>query len=169
MKKLVIFFTLVIAVIFSSCATAKKDDLCFSEQSVVLEATKQGRGFSDIRIVRRFGETRNVFTGEPYFCDHVAYPYYSIRKFCSALDGEVTEMRGFGDNKSDASVTVKTGNLEIEYFGYFRFSENLNVGDKIKKGTCLGIMFGGGETGMVLHLRTRYNGRLVDPEQFFLK
>ena len=115
MKKLVIFFTLVIAVIFSSCATAKKDGLCFSEQSIVLEATKQGRGFSDIRIVRRFGETRNVFTGEPYFCDHVAYPYYSIRKFCSALDGEVTEMRGFGDNKSDASVTVKTGNLEIEY------------------------------------------------------
>jgi len=167
MKKRVFCLAILLSAIISSCASVNTEGLCFSEQSVVLEATKEGIDLSLIRPICKFGKSRNCFTNESYFRDYVAYPYYSIRKFCSALDGEITEMCKWKDNGEGASITVRTGKLEIEYFGSFWFAENLSVGGKIKKGTYLGRMYGGGDGGMVLHLRTRYNGKVVDPELFF--
>ena len=65
------------------------------------------------------------------------------------------------------SITVKTDDLEIEYFGYMKINPELAVGDRIEKGTYLATMLGGGDSGMVLNIRMRYKGDVIDPTPFF--
>lgn len=58
-------------------------------------------------------------------------------------------------------------NLEIQYFGYMRIDEKLKVGDKVKKRTYLSTMLGGGDNGMVLNIRMKYKGEIIDPSTWF--
>ena len=134
--------------------------------SVILEPAKPLSYYKTLPIAERFGEAVNPISGEPFFRDYIAFPYYSIRKFCSALDGEITKISGGAEN-GESSVSVRTGKLEIEYFGCFHIEKNLSVGGKAKKGECLGVMFGGGDGGMVLKIRMRYDEKIVDPTEFF--
>ena len=143
--------------------------------SVVMETTKEGISPDDIKIAEKFGEAQNPITGEKFFRDYVSYPYYAIKKVCSALDGEIVEI-GLKENTSPRDlfsspleyfIIIKTEDLEIEYFGYMSIDKNLKVGDKIKKGTYLSTMLGGGDSGMVLSIRMKYKGEIIDPSAWF--
>ncbi|MBQ5499345.1 MAG: hypothetical protein IIT73_06085, partial [Treponema sp.] len=91
------------------------------------------------------------------------------RNFCSALDGTIVYI-GQPTNYplvANAAITVKTDGLEIEYFGLMWLNKDLSVGSKIEKGTYLGTMRGGGDSGMVLNIRMRYDGKIIDPSRWF--
>ena len=143
--------------------------------SVIMETTKEGISPDDIKIAEKFGEAQNPIIGEKYFRDYVSYPYYAIKKVCSALDGEIVEI-GMKENTSPRDlfsspleyfIIIKTEDLEIEYFGRMRIDKNLKVGDKIKKGTYLSTMLGGGDGGMVLNIRMKYKGEIINPSEWF--
>lgn len=174
MKKL-IFLLSIIPILFS-CASNKKDldvydnvieDIMADAQSVIMEAT--GSYSTEIKIINKYGDAQDPLTGKSYFRDYVSYPYYSILKVCSALDGVIVQIASPKDNLGIAnySITVKTDDLEIEYFGYMKINTELSVGDKIEKGTYLTTMLGGGDGGMVLNIRMRYKGIVIDPSPFF--
>ncbi len=178
MKKLryeFIFLFSLIPIIFS-CTSNKSnhgvydyisENIMADAHSVIMEAT--GSYSTEIKILKTYGETQNPFTGKSYFRDYVSYPYYSIRKVCSALDGVIVRIDLPKDNQGIAnySITVKTDDLEIEYFGYMKINPELAVGDRIEKGTYLATMLGGGDNGMVLNIRMRYKGDVIDPTPFF--
>ena len=143
--------------------------------SVIMETTKEGISPDDIKIAEKFGEAQNPITGEKFFRDYVSYPYYAIKKVCSALDGEIVEI-GLKENTSPRDlfsslleyfIIIKTEDLEIEYFGYMSIDKNLKSGDKIKKGTYLSTMLGGGDSGMVSNIRMKYKGEIIDPSIWF--
>ena len=143
--------------------------------SVIMETTKEGISPDDIKIAEKFGEAQNPITGEKFFRDYVSYPYYAIKKVCSALDGEIVEI-GLKENTSPRDlfsslleyfIIIKTEDLEIEYFGYMSIDKNLKSGDKIKKGTYLSTMLGGGDGGMVLNIRMKYKGEIINPSEWF--
>ena len=146
--------------------------------SVIMETTKKGISPDDIKITEKFGEAQNPFTGEKYFRNYVSYPYYAIRKVCSALDGEISEI-GMRENQHASArrdlffspceyfIIIKSEDLEIEYFGCMSIDKNLKVGDKIKKGTYLSTMLGGGDGGMVLNIRMKYKCEIIDPSAWF--
>lgn len=134
-----------------------------NSQSVILESTNETIDISKIKISEEFGDTQNPFTGKYFFRDYIAYPYYSIRKVCSALDGEVVKITKEKEN----SIIIKTSDIEIEYFGWIKIDENLKVGDEIVKGTYLGTLFGGGDSGMKLKIRMKYNGSIINPSLWF--
>ena len=165
----------IIPILFS-CASNKKDldasdyiieNIMSDAQSVIMEAT--GSYSTEIKISKKFGEAQDPFTGKTIFRDYVSYPYYSIRKFCSALDGVIVQIESPKDKQGTAnlSIIVKTDELEIEYFGYMKINPELAVGDAIKKGTYLATMLGGGDSGMVLNIRMRYKGQIIDPSPWF--
>ncbi|MBR0124759.1 MAG: hypothetical protein IJM03_05360 [Treponema sp.] len=173
-----LFATLLLLFIFISCTTNKikkeeeiydyisKNIMC-NAQSVILEATKKEINPDDIKISGHFGERPGIC--KKYYCDYISYPYYSIRKFCSALDGTIVYI-GQPTNYplvANAAITVKTDGLEIEYFGLMWLNKELSVGSKIEKGTYLGTMKGGGDSGMVLNIRMRYDGKIIDPSRWF--
>lgn len=139
--------------------------------SVIMETTKGEYSTDEIKIAGKFGETQDPFTGKSFFRDYVSYPYYAIRKVCSALDGEIVEITGLKKLEQNlglgTSITIKTEDLEIQYFGYMRIDEKLKVGDKVKKGTYLSTMLGGGDNGMVLNIRMKYKGEIIDPSTWF--
>ena len=143
--------------------------------SVIMETTKEGISPDDIKIAEKFGEAQNPITGEKFFRDYVSYPYYAIKKVGSALDGEIVEI-GLKENTSPRDlfsslleyfIIIKTEDLEIEYFGYMSIDKNLKSGDKIKKGTYLSTMLGGGDGGMVLNIRMKYKGEIINPSAWF--
>ena len=146
--------------------------------SVIMETTKEGISPDDIKIAEKFGEAQNPITGEKFFRDYVSYPYYAIRKVCSVLDGEISEI-GMRENQHASSrldlfaspleyfIIIKTEDLEIEYFGNMSIDKNLKSGDKIKKGTYLSTMLGGGDGGMVLNIRMKYKGEIINPSEWF--
>ena len=139
--------------------------------SVIMETTKEEYSTDEIKIAGKFGENQDPFTGKSFFRDYVCYPYYAIRKVCSALDGEIVEITGLKKLEQNlgqgTSITIKTEDLEIQYFGYMRIDEKLKVGDKVKKGTYLSTMLGGGDNGMVLNIRMKYKGEIIDPSTWF--
>ncbi len=139
--------------------------------SVIMETTNEKYSADDIKIAGKFGEAQNPFTGKSFFRDYISYPYYAIRKVCSALDGEIIEITGLKNLEQNlglgTSITIKTEDLEIQYFGYMRIDEKLKVGDKVKKGTYLSTMLGGGDNGMVLNIRMKYKGEIIDPSTWF--
>ena len=150
-------------------------NIMIGAHSVVMETTKEDISPDDIKIAGKFGEAQNPITGEKFFRDYVSYPYYAIKKVCSALDGEIVEI-GLKENTSPQDlfsspleyfIIIKTEDLEIEYFGYMSIDKNLKVGDKIKKGTYLSTMLGGGDSGMVLNIRMKYKGEIIDPSAWF--
>ncbi|UTC55951.1 DUF4431 domain-containing protein [Treponema sp. OMZ 906] len=132
-------------------------------QSVILETTNDKIDISKIKIVEDFGNVSNPFTGEYFYRDFIAYPYYSIRKFGSAIDGEIVEI----SKTTESSIIIKSGDLEIEYFGWITLDENLKVGDKILKGTFLGTLYGGGDSGMKLKIRMKYKDTIINPSLWF--
>lgn len=168
MKKIILlplFFMLV------SCASNSVEDIMSGAQSVVLETTNPEINPEKIKIDRKFGEAQNPLDGEKYYRDYVSYPYYSIKRFRSALDGEIVKI-GAPENlyggMENTSIIVKTGDLEIEYFGMMGLvNPELSVGSKIKKGTYLATMAGGGETGMRLNIRMKHRGEAINPEPWF--
>ena len=125
--------------------------------SILLEATN-GNNF--IEIQQNFGITQHPFTGELVFRDYIAFPYYSIRRFKNALSGIVTNME---NDTYEKRIIIKSGNLEIEYFGHMIINERLAINSVIEKGTFIGEMQGGGDSGMVLKIRMKYKGILIDP------
>ena len=176
MKK--IFFITALSLIFISCTTNKTErdintyiskNIMADAQSVIMETTREDITPDKIKITDMFGDAQNPFTGEKYFRDYVSYPYYSIRKFCSALDGVITKIdcptNYYGD--ANLSIIVKTEELEIEYIGLMKINPDLALGDKINKGTYLATMLGGGDSGMVLSIRMRYNGEVINPAPWF--
>ena len=48
-----------------------------------------------------------------------------------------------------------------------KINPELAVGNRIEKGTYLATMLGGGDSGMVLNIRMRYKGDVIDPTPFF--
>ncbi|UTC42707.1 peptidoglycan DD-metalloendopeptidase family protein [Treponema sp. OMZ 857] len=132
-------------------------------QSVIVKTTNENYDASKIKLSEKFGEVEDPFTGKKYFRNYVAYPYYSIKEFCSVLDGEIIQINKNKSEKGNTSIIIKTEELEIEYFGWINLNTELNIGDKIKKGTFLGILFGGGESGMKLHIRMKYKNKIINP------
>lgn len=185
MKSIRIIFLVLINFILFSCSTTniqnKKANLetdvtiyeyidkniMINRQSIILESKQKNLNPKDIRVLLKFGVDRNPINGNLIFRDYVAYPYYSINTFCSALDGQITKMQNFDTENHGSLITIKTENLEIEYFGWFYFNKDLKVGDKITKGTLLGTMYGGGDSGMVLHIRMKYKGKVLNPDVWF--
>ncbi|WP_191016358.1 hypothetical protein [Treponema zioleckii] len=163
MKKLFLIHTALFLLLLTSCATNR---MTIDARSVILETTSAKVDFSKIKITEKFGETQNPFTGKTFFRDYVAYPYYSIKKFCSALDGEISEIKTISSGGHGNSIAVRTEDLEIEYFGWIKLNEELHVGDKISKGTFLGTLYGGGDCGMKLKIRMKYKNKVINPEKW---
>lgn len=139
------------------------NEIMNKSQSVILEAAKDNIDKSKIRIIDDFGKVQNPISGEFFFRDYIAYPYYSIQKFCSSIDGEIIEI----SNKLESSIVIKSGDIEIEYFGYIKIDKNLKVGDKILVGNYIGTLFGGGDSGMKLKIRMKYKNSIINPSLWF--
>lgn len=171
-----------------SCATTSGDDgeaLLALYQDLVDELPEEvsgailepmrypetGKDWVFIHAIWRYGVDIDPFTGRLFFRDHIAYPYYSVRTFKAALSGVIValgpvacEAPGWiGEN----CITIRTGNLEIDYFGSMDVAPGLAPKQAIARDTMLGTMTGGGDVGMQLKIRMRYKGVVIDPSFWF--
>lgn len=166
---ILIFITIFEIISFSCKSTEKKSEvykkidsqIIINPDAVILESTIAYK--NEIKILEKFGEAKDPITGKKIFRDYVAYPYYSIKKFGSAMDCVISKIKTDGE----VSITTCSGNLEIEYFGMIRIDENLKAGDELKIGSYIGTMLGGGDSGMKLKIRMRYDGSIINPEHWF--
>ncbi len=170
-KTAILIFIIIFGLISFSCKSSDKNRLdlykkidnqiIINPDAVILESTNAYK--NEIKIIEKFGDAKEPVTGRQIFRDYVAYPYYSIKKFGSAIDCIISKIETDGE----VSITTCSDNLEIEYFGMIRIDENLKVGDELKIGSYIGTMLGGGDSGMKLKIRMRYNGSIINPEHWF--
>ena len=112
-----------------------------------------------------FGVKINPLTGEEYLCNYISYPYYSIKEFGSGFNGKIIKINKNRDSnkEQDTSITIQKGNVQVTYSGWINFPDNLKEGDSITKGTLLGTLFGGGDSGMKLKIQVKYKDQYLNP------
>ena len=176
--KLIIVLFCIIVVINISCTTEINNTenminyynevsniLSENTCNIIVESNLNNTDNEFIEIQDNFGINRDVFTHKLFFRNYIAFPYYSIRKFKNALSGILISLST--NEMLEKIIKIKTGELEIEYFGRMKISDKIKINDLIKKNTLLGEMLGGGDAGMKLKIRMRYKGRITDPSLWF--
>jgi len=135
-------------------------------EPVILKTTNAVKDASKIPVLYEFGTKINPFTGEEYLCNYISYPYYSIKKFGSGFDGKIIKINK--DRKSnkylDSSITIQKGDVQVTYSGWINIPEDLKEDDLIKKGTLLGTLTGGGDSGMQLKIEVQYKNQILNPK-----
>lgn len=110
-----------------------------------------------------------VYTIKNVDISNLHLSWFSQRTDYFLPDYELTEQeeKKVSLDNPDTSITIKTGDLIIEYFGNIRPEKNLKPGKKVSKGEALGVLYGGGDYGMILKIRMKYCGRIIDPTPWF--
>lgn len=134
-------------------------------EPVIIKATQTDNNNSKLPVDYDFGVKINPLTGEGYLCNYISYPYYSIKEFGSGFDGKIIKINKNRDSnkEKDTSITIQKGNVQVTYSGWINFPDNLKEGDSITKGTLLGTLFGGGDSGMKLKIQVKYKDQYLNP------
>lgn len=112
------------------------------------------------RITQVYGQTNAALTGGTHYGTDYALamntPLYAM------LAGEVVAVSY--DKVSGNFILVKAGNIEYGYFHMNRI--DVARRQRVAEGQLLGLAGStGASTGPHLHLQTKVNGQLVDPER----
>lgn len=117
------------------------------------------------KVSSGYGTRRNPFSGATSFHNGIDIPAPEKTPVFAPIDGEVVvnSYHAQGGNQ----LVLKNGDIRMGFAHLFE-KPNFQVGDKVKKGTQIGLIgTTGTSTGNHLHFTLKIDGDFVDPKKAF--